>query len=553
MTPETFVLWWSGFKQSLRCRRILALCLAAICAAVVAVGVPNLRYFGQDVFIALDGGWRVLNGQRPAVDFLATMGPVWYLLWAGGMAVAGKSAIGLAWASGFAAVVIAAWSCLLLRRRMAPLPLFLACISLLLLASAPIPLGFSPWHTTFAMSYNRQGFALIGLVLLECFLPESEYGDTFSRFGGGFSTGLACAILLFLKISYGIVGVAVAGLSVALRTNDRRRMAGIAAGFLLAALPILTYLRFDVAALVRENRLLASVRGKLVNPRNISRELLADKYELAPVLLTGLLTILVAGIPARRRVMLGIACLTAAGAGTLLILGNAQPSGLPLIAVTAVLLANEITLLIRGGRIGAAQAAPLLCLALLSALLPVAVDVTGLGFAVADKAVHRRGGAHLNVPQLSSLAWFNDTTNPPELNENGDRIVGLIEEGMALTRANSRPDESVRGLAGTNPFSYAMMRPPSRGGAVSITDRKVSETVVPSLDTLFGDVDLILVPKFLTTNTETLVIILRRYPELLGKKYRSVAESTHWLLYRRAPDTNQSARPIRPEPSSSTP
>src|SRR5215472_2064774 len=124
MTPDKFALWWSGFKHSSRSRRTLGVCLLAICAAVVVVGVPNLRYFGQDVFIALDGGWRVLNGQRPAVDFLATMGPVWYLLWAGGMALAGNSAIGLAWASGFAAVVFATWSYLLLRRRMAPLPLF---------------------------------------------------------------------------------------------------------------------------------------------------------------------------------------------------------------------------------------------------------------------------------------------------------------------------------------------------------------------------------------------------------------------------------------------
>jgi hypothetical protein len=222
-------------------------------------------------------------------------------------------------------------------------------------------------------------------------------------------------------------------------------------------------------------------------------------------------------------------------------------------AVTAVLLANEITLSIRTGRAGAAQAAPLLCLALLFASLPVAVDAAGLGFAVADKAVKGHAGAHLNVPHLSSLAWFNDTTNPTELNENGDRYVRLIAEGMELTRANSRPDESVRGLEGTNPFSYALLRPPSQGGAVSITDRKVSETVVPSLETLFGEVDLILAPKFETSNTETLAIILRRYPELLGEKYRRVAESANWVLYRRAPDTNQSARPIRPEPSSSTP
>src|SRR5262249_43888263 len=261
----------------------------------------------------------------------------------------------------------------------------------------------------------------------------------------------------------------------------------------------------------------------------------------------GVLTMFLAAIPAPRRAMLGIACLAAAGAGALLILGNAQPSGLPLMAVAAVLLANEITLAVRAGRATASQAAPLVGLALLSGAMPMAVDAAGLGFAAVDKVVHRRAGARLGGSHLSALAWFDDTTVALEQNENGDRFVRLIEEGLALTRSNSRPDESVGGLAGMNPFSYALLRPPSRGGAVSITDRKVTEKVVPSLDLLFGGVGLILAPKFETTDTPTAAIILRRYPELLGEKYRRVAGSANWTLYRRAGETNQSASP---EPSS---
>ena len=68
---------------------------------VLALGVPRMRLFGHDVFISLDGGWRVLNGQRPVVDFYAQMGPAYYLLHAAGMWLAGTAAAGLG--SGYSA------------------------------------------------------------------------------------------------------------------------------------------------------------------------------------------------------------------------------------------------------------------------------------------------------------------------------------------------------------------------------------------------------------------------------------------------------------------
>ena len=71
---EGFVSWWAGSAYSARRRRrALAVWLLVVCAAVAAVGVPRLRIFGHDIFVSLDGGWRVLNGQRPGVDFYGQM------------------------------------------------------------------------------------------------------------------------------------------------------------------------------------------------------------------------------------------------------------------------------------------------------------------------------------------------------------------------------------------------------------------------------------------------------------------------------------------------
>jgi hypothetical protein len=84
-----------------------------------------------------------------------------------------------------------------------------------------------------------------------------------------------------------------------------------------------------------------------------------------------------------------------------------------------------------------------------------------------------------------------------------------------------------------NPFSYGLLRPPSRGGSVVIGVTDVSRSAVPPLDLLVGNADLLLFPKFPDSDREPLRIIVDRYPELLGSLYSQVAESEHWKLYRR--------------------
>ncbi len=533
MPLEALARRWSGTKDRPERPAAVIVWLASICAAVFATGVPRVRVFGMDSFIALDGAWRILNGERPVTDFLATIGPAWYLLYAGGLALAGGEAIGIAWSATFAAAVVAAWSYLLLRRRMASAPFLLACVSLTLLAAAPFALGLTPWYSTLAMTYNRYGFALTGLVLLECFMPPRDDRPASREWWGGVSTGLACSILLFVKISYGLVAIAIAGLSVLLRHKERSRVLAMAAGFLLFTVPMLAYLRFDIRSLVEEYRLLAAVRGGVLNVKSIARQLYADRWEMMPSLVAGALVALQPGIPPRRRVAVALVCLIAAAAGAVLILGNAQNSGLPLLVVAALLLVNEVTLALREGRASYAAGAPVLCLALAAILMPVMLDAAGIALALGDKLVRPGAGVRMRVPHMAAMTFVDVATNPTEQNENGGRMIRLVEEGMDLVMEHGRPHETVRGLTGMNPFPYALLRRPPRGGAVSITDRKVSETVVPPPDKLIGGADLLLFPKFPTPNTPVLDIVMRHHPELLGEMYGRAAESEHWVLYRR--------------------
>lgn len=529
---EGIVSWWVGSPDADRQRRrLLAVLLLLVCLAVAIVGVPRMRIFGHDVFVSLDGGWRVLNGQRPGVDFYAQLGPAYYMLHAAGLWLAGNNARGLGYGSTLAIALISFWAFIVLRPRMKAGPFFFACLFLVLLAAAPFPLGWGLTQTAFSMKHNRYGYALTGLVLLESFLPPEGEGSR-REFAGGFSTGLACAVLIFLKISFGLVALTFAAVSLPLRPGARMRLAGMVAGFAAFTVPIMAYLRFDLPALVREYRLLAGVKSGTISARIVLKRIYADRLEIAPVALLAALVSLLPGIPVRRRLTLLLAVGMAMVGGTLLLLTNTQPYGLPLLAAAALLLLNEVTVAIPAGT-APPQMAPLLAIGLLAVGIPMCVDAASLVAAMADKVQRKQPSYRFQEEHLKSME-FVDCETPCLQNDNGQNFVRYTEEGIALVQAKARPGESVRGLGMSNPFSFAMLSPPSRGGAVILSKTDVTPAFMPPEKLLLGDVALILVPKYPASERDTLVAILDSYPKLLGTEYLQVAESPNWILYRRA-------------------
>lgn len=538
---ERLIRWWVGPEperdRSGR-QSLLLISLLAICAATFALGVPRLRWGSNDVFICLDGAWRILNGQRPVLDFYAAKGPAWLMLNAAALALAGNDARALCYGSTIVAVLISAWAFFVLRRRMEPAPCFVACISIVLLAVSPFPLGEYPTFTSFAMTFNRYGFALASLVLLECFLPSSKEDSFRKQFGGGFSSGLACAVMFFVKISYGMVGLVLAGASVVLRPRERVRWLGLITGFAIFVLPMLAYLRFGVAAIVREYGFLAAARGSTVTPRLILHRVWQDRFEFMPVLLLTLLVALFVAQGAGRRITLAAAGLMAAVGGTLLIMTNSQHGDLPLMAAAALLLVNEVTYAWMRpktdmGGPSVLAALTVLSFGLLAAGIPLSMNAAGFGYALADKVRHRDASYHFQAPHLQALEFVEYHAYWARYS-NGELFVRYTEEGMDLVKAHSGANESVRSMMNSNPFSYALLRPPPPGGAVDINFATVSEKSMPPLKFILGDVDLILIPKLPTAEQdETIELVLSTYRDTLESQYLIEAESPHWTLLRK--------------------
>ena len=231
------------------------LLISAVCAVTAFTGAAHTKLFGHDIFLLLDGGWRVLNGQRPSVDFSPGTGPLLPLIMAAGLKLAGNSVRGVGYASALFGAAVGFWSYALARKRMPWTPAILLALLLTLIAVAPYPLGWLPNVLSHAMLYNRYGYALLGIVVLDSFDPEHKTSL------GAVSTGILCAALLFLKPSFGLVALAFAFCSVLLDLRNRWRIIGILFGLTCAGLAMMAWLRFDFVAVWNNFQLLAGAKS----------------------------------------------------------------------------------------------------------------------------------------------------------------------------------------------------------------------------------------------------------------------------------------------------
>src|SRR5208282_6737572 len=81
--------------------------------------------------------------------------------------------------------------------------------------------GYEIRHTAYAMTYNRQGYVLISLLLLCVFLKPRDSAKQSASVEGLF-VGVLLALLLYCKITYFVVAAALTLCSVVLAPRQRQ-------------------------------------------------------------------------------------------------------------------------------------------------------------------------------------------------------------------------------------------------------------------------------------------------------------------------------------------
>jgi hypothetical protein len=538
--------FWAG--DWLRTHRGIAAAGAVvlIAALAAAIGPIHVRLYGHDLFFLLDNGWRALHGQRVHVDYSSGWGPLTFLLIAAALAVSGCSVGAIGYTNAFVATVAGLWCAWLAAGRSRTLTAVVYPCFVALLVAAPFALGDGFWWTSHAMVYNRYGYALLAIVMLECYQPASEDPPSrHRRWGEPILTGCAMALLLFLKVSYFLVALPIVGISLLLWERRGPRALGYAAGFAATALVFLAYLRFDVAAMVNDLAEVGAARRATLGLRNTLEDILTGAFNHgAPLVLLALgcawstRSLEKGAFSFWRACRYPLAAVTVAAADVLLLVTNAQVSAFPLVALFAVLLlfSMEPALLPSAPATSRKRATVLLLLAGWLAGPTMLVQALGLAYALVDARTNPNppGILRFESPRLRPLVMYDADIVDVDKYSNGHEYVGSLNDGIRLLLARTGPNDKVANLDMANPFAYALGREPIRGGIASAAYHYTLDDLHhPSADRFFGDAAVVMVPKYPATFREFYDGYWNIYQPTLDRGFRLEAESSRWWLYRR--------------------
>jgi hypothetical protein len=514
---------------------------------IAATGCPAINAMPWDVATLLDGGFRVLHHQKPHVDFYSPLGFLPLALIAAGMKIGSVSASAFAAIQAFLLPGLTIWAWLLLRSRTSAFFAVFLSLWIGVLAITPRSLGYPAPTISYAMQYNRWGWALLLIACAGLFLPPRKGTAKIEPI----SSGIIAGLLLFLKINY----FAAIALAIAIRMIaagfDRRWFTRMALGFATAAAGGLGYLRFDFRAYLADLQLVASVQPVAVRTLSLVQLVFDNSFDLwllASVCMIAMIQTRSQGEDPGPRFRTAAVPAALAALGIFTCSANWQQLQIPLIAFGVFLVVEQLRRrFLADGQALHFMAAALILMGMAGSALFLDGSTVALAYAskrrpapnywpVFDAAPLR----DMRIPlpfymtpesigkalQAGTLMWRGNA---------GDAYpyVVWVNDGLSLLRPHISPDSHVVVLEFSNPFSFALgLTPPKGDTFVWHYGRDYDESHFLAPQRVFRDATHVMIPKApRTLETETLS---RIYAPILAAEFRRVGESGLWALYARA-------------------
>jgi len=500
--------------------RGVVLGLAILLALLLALpGQTVTTKYLNDLFIFLDGAHRIMAGQVPNRDFHSALGPLSFYIPAAGYWLSGS--FGGAMPVGMALVVLAlaAAAVHIIGSRLAPPVAIPLAAYLLLIAAVPINVGEGIGDLSFGMFYNRIGWAALGLLLVLHLEPARP---------GARQNGLdaLCAaslvlLMLYTKVSFGVVGLAFGGLILLRRRNW---------GWALTALALVALTGLLVEAVWRSSaahladlRLASQVSGSFGGLEKAVRTVLANLADF--VLFAFLAGLALWAARSLRDLLFFGFC---AAAGVMLLSQNYQNHGVVTVVVGA---AVAVEMLIRSqARWGAgprwiARGAPLVLLAM---LLPPIVH-NGLALTLHAGLAWTERGEPIPLPKFSRIRHvklWNEGEHPIFA-----RYRASIADGAAALARLEPPPSRVLVLDFVNPFTAGLgLEPPKGDSPWHHWGRTLDENNAVPAGELFRDVRVVMEPKW-PIESWTANGMREVYASFLAEHYELARETGDWKVF----------------------
>ncbi|MCJ8518800.1 hypothetical protein ABID21_001689 [Pseudorhizobium tarimense] len=495
--------------------------ITLVCAAMLALpGRAITAAFTNDVLIFLDGAHRIAWGQLPNRDFHSALGPLVFYIPAVGYWLSGS--LGAAMPVGMAVLLVAflAPAIRILQARLRTSIALAFGGFLVLILAAPINLGSPLSLLSFAMFYNRIGWAALGLLLVMYIRPRQ------ATHAGDLADAAAAAVLLLLqfytKATYGLVSIGF----LAFMLLDRQQRSWVLGALLLtiagAAFVELAWRGTwqhveDLAAAARVSGgrdLFAFVRSALNNLADIT------VYAIAAA-------VIVWRTRSVRDLLFYCFC---AVSGILILNQNAHGWGIiTLYSGAAVATESACRLLSRkppDGTSDSASAGNGLPLLLAFFLLPPSVHHASV-LALHARLAMINAGTSLHLPKLEDLRLVAPGASPDTFMS---RYHESITKGSRLMQSLSPPPERVVVLDFVNPFSAGLgLRPPIGDSAWLHWGRNVDEKTHLPPEALLADAEIVMIPKVGINSTPLQQI----YGPFISREFDLLQESDTWIVYRK--------------------
>ncbi len=507
--------------------------LVPVVAAVAVLFAPGRmlsREMTWDLLYLLEGAWSLQSGQVPYVDFHLVMGPLVFELTRLGFLLTGLAPQAAFAAELFAVIPIFLAATIAAPRRLPFLPalLFVTYVSLLVLL--PVSIGDSAEAFSMAMLYNRWGWSALTTLCLVLFVPARA----------GLTSGWADALvglgllffLFYLKITFALAGAAAIAFALAtpgpVRTNWRLWATVLAVVCADALSPHNRAYLADLWMFARSGYVRVDLSAH-------TRLMLANRTEYVVMIASIAFLAWLGGrrhAPPSHATSAAIVC----GLGVLVFSQNAQVKDIPLAMIPLLVIyhvlhqlhvidSSELTARSDTRAIATVGILPLV-IVLAWPLLSVVYEVATLGgyYRVATRTWGMRTISETN---LRGLVVERSGEHVRYAVSQVTYVDTLLEAARYLS-ALARPLK-VMVVDQSNPFPFMLGYAPPRGGNLWL-QREVPPRPASQM---FGDADIVLVPKF-STSPDATGFALQTYGDYLAHTFPHREELPSWTVLGRA-------------------
>lgn len=507
--------------------------------ALLVPGRTFATVYGHDLFVHLDGAWRVVSGQLPNRDFHTPLGLIAYVLPGVALAMTGSLGLTMPLAMLLYALLLLVPIIWLCQSRM---PLWLGLLFstfLIVLMTAPLNVGETPKELSFAMYYNRWSWVALSLVFVT--LAPHRLSSRWNNAADLAVIGMLLTLLFYLKATFLVFAAIYVCAMVVVRRTRSMAIGGLLVGIALVA----------IASLV-----LRTTPAYIDDIRNAARVSGVVRHGFAFLIEEGAQNgrqIVVLGAVAAMGRLRGtgwterLAAVFIVGASLILANQNAQGFELPaLVAAAAVLFLAPTRVAKPVERTGA----------LVVALAIGALAYNPLALGLRALVLHAKQARNstspldnvvlaypLTAPQdvpvaaLLHSAYATRPTPaelPPLRMQLTTAEYGMtLQDGVDLLRSSPALRGSVATFDLANPFNALLRRAPARhDNSWNHFGRTFSPEVHLSDYDALGNVDVIMEPKDSTGYRGT-AVLMQIFAPYMRQHFRLAGESSFWRAYAR--------------------